>query len=817
MKKISVFYMLGASMAALTAMPSMAQEAETPAAQTDSYEPPVIIVEARRRGEDVQDVPAVINAVTAESINNLNFRQFNEVQSLAPGLELSTNANGIGGNARLRGVNFDANASGNSGTVEFYFNDAPISPGIILQQMYDIGQIEVQRGPQGTLRGRASPSGSITIATRKPDLNEFGGFVDMTGNDIGTINVKGALNLPIIEGIAAIRVSGLWDENEGDRVRPINSSFGGVDPHSRTKSGRIVAAIEPTDWIKLEGTYQYMDRAARTYDQAISFSEVNPGATPSPILITAKDRLSIQEQARTISQRFDIYNWRSEFSAAGQRLIYQGQYSRQEFHSTDNVDRANLFVGRDVNQVTNTIAKGTTHEIRLQNDERVLGMFDYVVGFFDSKLNPPTSLTSPTIVRLPVAFGGGIAQVVQTPISRTGTSHEQSFFGNLTAHIGESTELSGGVRQISYTSENFLTVNGATIAADRQDADKLIYSASVKHNFSSDFLVYAATGSSFRPGINVVGDFNIAQSPLEQSFLNLPPETSKSYEVGFKSTLMDGKMRFNLTAYHQKYKNFPFRVPNNGVYYVNTVALRDAQGNVTGTAQQVNSFNFVGAVPVEVNGVEGELAFDVSDNWNIGLVASYALGKIKNGAIPCNDLNGDGVPDAVGAAPTLAQLQAAVGTNNLSSCDVTQRSAFLPPVTATLQSEYKLAVSNSVDGFVRGLLNYNGKSMGDPGNNFDDVGAYSLLNLYTGIRDPDGAWEVSLFAKNLLNTTKVLSRTTPLFTAYQQLGFAGQFDGNGRPVFTGPTAGTTTSTYTGGTLTPPREFGLNVRFFFGSR
>lgn len=813
MKRMTAYYLMGASMAALT-LPTQVMAQEAP--QDSSFDAPTIIVQARRREEDVQDVPAVINAVTAQSIANLNFREFAEVKSLAPGLELTTNANGIGGNARLRGVNFDANASGNNGTVEFYFNDAPISPGVILQQMYDIGQIEVQRGPQGTLRGRASPSGSITITTRKPDLNQFGGYADWTGNDIGTLNFKGALNVPIIEGIAGIRVSGVWDENEADRVRPLVRTAGAPDPHSRTKSYRVVGLIEPADWIKLEGTYQYMDRDARTYDQAISFSEANPAAAASPVLITAKDRLSIQEQPRIINQRFDIYNWRAELAQWGQRLIYQGQYSKQQFYSTDNVDDGNFFIGRDVNQTTSSVAKGTSHEIRLQNEERVAGIFDYVVGFFDSKLNPPTALTSPTIVRLPAAFGGAIASIVTTNVSRTGRAHEQSIFGNLTAHVGESTEVSGGLRQIKYSSRNFLGVNGNTIAADAQDLKKLIYNASVKHNFSPDFLVYAATGSSMRPGINVVGDFNIAKSALENSFLNLPPETSKSYEIGFKSTLMGGRARFNVTAYHQTFKNFPYRVPNNGVYYVNTVAIRDATGAVTGTAQQVSSFNFVGAVPVEVNGIESELNVDVARGFNVGLTASYSLGKIKGGNIPCNDLNADGIPDAVGAAPSLAELQAAVGANNLSTCAVSQRSSFMPPFTATLQSEYHTALSGKVDGFVRGLVNYNGKSLSDPGNNFDDVGAYALANLYAGIRSPDGGWEIAFFAKNLFDTTKVLTRTTPLFTGYQQLGFAGQF-ANGRPVFTGPTAGTFNSTYTGATVTPPREFGINVRFLFGSR
>jgi iron complex outermembrane receptor protein len=273
-------------------------------------------------------------------------------------------------------------------------------------------------------------------------------------------------------------------------------------------------------------------------------------------------------------------------------------------------------------------------------------------------------------------------------------------------------------------------------------------------------------------------------------------------------------MRFNVTGYHQKFKNYPYRV-SNGVYYVNTVADRNSAGQVTGIHQEVGQFNFVGAVPVEVNGVEGDLSFDISDRWTMGLLASYSLGKIKNGTVPCNDLNGDGVPDNVLSAPSLAQLQAAVGSENLAACQVTQRSAFQPPFSATLQSEYSLPISNRFDGYLRGLMTYNGKSQSDPTNIYDNVGDYALVNLYAGIRDPKGMWEVSLYAKNLFEVEKALSRTSPLSTSYQQLGFGG-FGPNG-PILTGPTAATTTSTYTGITMTPPREFGLNVRFSFGSR
>ncbi|HUD29274.1 MAG TPA: TonB-dependent receptor [Novosphingobium sp.] len=790
MRLFSSVLLCSASLAGLSA-PAFAQDT-APAAEEEAAPGNVIIVQARRRDEAVQDVPAVIDTVTADDVAKLNLRDFKEVSTIVPGLQLTTEANGVGGNARLRGVNFDVSASGSNPTVEFYFNDAPITSGAILQQMYDIGQIEVQRGPQGTLRGRASPSGSITVGAKKPNLYEIGGFTDMTANDIGTINFKGGLNLPVIEGIAAIRVAGVWDENEGDRVRPITA---GRDPFSRTKSGRVSALVQPMDWLKLEGLYQYMDRRAFTYDQVASFSEVNPSAPASPVYIDTSDRRSIQESAREIHQVYEIFNWRAEASAMGQVLIYQGQHNTQKISAPENQDFGNFFPG-DVNQLTYSHPKWTSHEIRLQNDARIFDIFDYVVGYFDYKTSQPTDLTRPTIIGYPTsATTGAIASVVQTAVGRTGDSTERSFFGNLTAHIGDSTEIAGGVRHISYNSENALYVDGVLTDTQGQDAKKWIYSASVKHNFTPDLMIYASTGSSWRPGINVVGDFSQQKSELEDSFINLPAETSKSYEIGLKSTLMGGRLRANLTGYHQKFNNYPYRVGGRGVYFV----------DYTNPANPVVSqFNFVGAVPVEVNGIEGDVSFDIIPGWSVSAVASYSMGKIKNGTIPCNDLNGDGIPDANTSAPTLAQLQAATGSDNISACDVSQRSGFQSPFSATLTSEYNFAVSDKVDAYVRGLMSFSGNSQTDPNNIYDDLGSYGLFNFYTGIRDPKGAWEVSLFAKNLFDTTKTLSRSDPLFTSYRNAaaGFA---------------ATTYTSTYTAVTSTAPREFGINVRYAFGSR
>lgn len=811
MKRSSFIYLLctGVSGLVLSAPAAIAQEAAS-APQYDNYDVEAIVVQARRRDEDIQDVPAVINAVTAGAISDLNLRDFSDVKSLAPGLELSTAYNGIGGNARLRGVNFDNNASGNNGTIEFYFNDAPISAGILFQPMYDVGQIEVQRGPQGTLRGRASPSGSITVTSRKPDLYDFGGDLDWTANNIGTINLKGALSIPVIEGIAAIRVAGLWEESDGNRIKALDS---GKDPYSRTKSYRVTAVVNPTDWLKLEATYQMLDRDSDVYQQAISFSEVNPDADASPRLLRAKDRRSLSNYSASIGQRYEIVNWRSELALAGQRLIYQGQWTKQDIDSTEYKDEGFLFPSEDVRQFTYSDPRATSHEIRLQNEDRMFGFLDYVVGFFDNKGSFPTDLFRPTVIAANVPNVGltAVSQVI-TPLSRNARSHEQSFFGNLTARIGQKTELSGGLRHIKYDDYNDLQMEipsnpGQLTTIDQysQNIKKWIYSASLKHNFTSDSLVYIATGSSMRPGITAVGDFNRNKSDLERSFLTLPPETSKSYEIGFKNSFWDKRATFNITAYHQKFKNYPYRVGGAGIYFM--------QDTGNGLGAQVATFNFVGAVPVEVNGIEADLFVDVNRNLSFGISGSYSMGKVKNGLIPCNDFApNDGIADDVTAAPTPSELIDAVGTDNLSGCRVTQRSAFLPPLTLTLQSEYNFSLTRSTDSYIRALVNYSGKSQSDPSNSFDDVGAYALVNLYAGVRSPNKKWDISIFAKNLFNTTKVLSRSTPLYTPYQLIT---GYDPVEQKYST--EAQTYTSTYTGATVTPPREFGLNLRYSFGSR
>src|SRR5437899_1254979 len=99
-----------------------------------------IVVTARRRSESLQEVPQVVNAVTADTLQKLNIQQFTDIQSVVPGLVLVQGSTGYNAEASLRGVTFTTN-TGAQPTVATYINDAPVGANNLFQAMFDVGQI----------------------------------------------------------------------------------------------------------------------------------------------------------------------------------------------------------------------------------------------------------------------------------------------------------------------------------------------------------------------------------------------------------------------------------------------------------------------------------------------------------------------------------------------------------------------------------------------------------------------------------------------------------------------------------------------------
>jgi len=756
-----------------------------------------VIVTARRRSESLQDVPQTVDAVSSDTLQKLNIQKFEDIEAIVPGLTMSSGTTGYTTAATIRGASFEVE-SGSSPTVEFYVNDAPIQSTYLFNSMFDVGQIEVLRGPQGTLRGRASPSGSITVATRAPDLYEAGGYAELTRTNLDALNVNGAFNLPIIPEKLAIRIAGIDDRNEGDHVRSIHSN---VDPSAATKAYRASLRFEPTDAISANVMYQHLQRNVLAFNAYQSYDLVDPTATaPDPDLyrtIHAGDRLGIAYDPRNTDLEQEILTAQLEWRFAGQKLSYVGSNSSQDLHALSPQDGAGIAGDYDFNQDLNQHASQTSHELRLSSDERLFGFLDYTIGGFHQVFNTPSDLTNVTLVGIQTGqYTIRPAATVPTAIERSGGSEETSFFTNLTAHVGERAELSAGVRHISYKTNDGLVVSGNTLEDAHGKDTPTVYNLSAAYHFTDDLMTYVNYGTSWRHPSAVVGVFR-PMTPNLDRFTHLKPEKSNTIEAGLKADFLDRRVRLAASVYHQDYDNYQYRGPS--VYFVDL----DRNG------PKVGSFNFVSSVKGEVNGVELALAVRPITYLNVSAAFSYAKGKIKNGAVACNDFDGNGAPDRFATVPSVADIEAAAGGDAVASCTINDRLSFAPTWNLVLTPEYAMPVTDHLDGFLRGLYTYTPKNRQDPNNPYDNVSAYGLLNLYTGIRSHDGSWEVSLFAKNLTDEGQLLGVDNgPATTGYQALQ---------PPDYTSAVGASMAGPYMNNVrYTPPREVGVSIHYAFGS-
>lgn len=778
------------------------------------------MVTARRRSESLQEVPQVVNAVTSDTLAKLNIQRFDDVQTVVPGLTLASNSTGYQSGASLRGVTFDV-VSGADPTVAMYMNDAPVETNFLFQSMFDIGQVEVLRGPQGTTRGVAAPSGAITLTTRKPSLSEFGGYGSVTVSDQHGRNVQGAINVPVIRDVLAARVAALLDQDDFDGVGSIHSR---IAPRQVTSAVRTSVSYEPSDAVNANLVWQHLDKELTSYNQvAGSGNARNPA-------ISSGDRVAVQDQASDLRQHMDVVTLQLDSHVFGHHLSYVGGYNHMKLSSRTAQDLGDVVPGVEFFQRNNTVSERTSHELRLASDPAPGRILDYTVGAFYYWSNTDGHIEQPGTF-LPGAFGPPGAfnptsfnarYQVPAVIAVPGTIQETSFFGNLTAHLGEKTELSAGLRHIISIDDNstLLSTGAGAIAVglpapipcslaglpaspyagfcdapipggviqslSRRSTERpTIYNISLSHRFSRDFLVYANHGTSWRRGPTQVGLFNAENDPDLASVIFLRPESSRAYEIGFKSTLLDGRARLNVALFRQTFNNLIFRTAP--VPYLST----------NGSSVSVSTTNITANGDAVIEGVDVDAALQVTRNFNISLAVSYSDGRLDNAEVPCRDANFDGVADA--GVPTVADFRAA-GTA-LAFCQSNGSVSQNPLWNASVQAEYVQEVRDGVEGFVRGLLAYypeNGRQTAALA-----INPYSLLNLYAGLRSNDGAWEVSLFAKNAFNTEEVLDQgVDPVRTGAVEAFFGSQTGASG---------------YTTSRFTPAREVGVSLRYAFGSR
>ena len=298
----NVFLSVGVSAVALTlisASPALAQSTDQadPATEEQSQDPGEIVVMAQGRAQALAEVPVAISAVNAEALSNSGANDIRQLNQLAPSLIVSSTGSEANGSARIRGIGTVGDNPGLESSVPVFIDGVYRSrSGIGLSELGEIDRVEVQRGPQGTLGGRNSSAGLISIYSKKPQF-QFGASGEATYGNYDFMRVGGSITGPISEQLAA-RFDGVYVRRDGFLDDPKNN----VDVNNRNRffvRGQLLWEPNSDVTVRLIGDYTWRDErccGAIYVDRSVNpyIGDLNNLSTPlSPLQTNGNNIINV--------------------------------------------------------------------------------------------------------------------------------------------------------------------------------------------------------------------------------------------------------------------------------------------------------------------------------------------------------------------------------------------------------------------------------------------------------------------------------------------------------------------------------------------
>jgi iron complex outermembrane recepter protein len=438
--------------------PAFAQdqdEAEARPALSDN----TIIVTATRRAQDVQDIPLAVTAISPQQLEAQRVVNIQQIAALAPSFTASQAQLASGSVVlRVRGIGTTSNNIGFESAVGIFIDGAYQSrPGVALSEFVDVERVEVLRGPQGTLFGRNTSAGALNVTNVRPDVSEFGGFVNAEYGNFDEISLQGAINVPIVQDTVALRLTGAFRQRDGfiDVVDRTGAKIGetnsadqwlvrgqiGWDTDSGMR-GRIIADYSKSKSSCCGAIELYQSPLVTNGVYAAVGAGAN-GGNGQPVVATGRDDQGTFERAlknRVVSANFapvaDIDNYgvtgELEFPVSSNAdLIFIGSY--RKYQSFENYDSD--FTALDIFNVPalNLDIDTWTAELRLQG-ESLGGKLNYMVGGFysDEKIDQSVSFSLGTDFNrnFGALLGGALGPApltVFTGLNPAGTSNTNRF------------------------------------------------------------------------------------------------------------------------------------------------------------------------------------------------------------------------------------------------------------------------------------------------------------------------------------------------------------------------------------------------------
>ncbi|HWG66100.1 MAG TPA: TonB-dependent receptor [Rhodanobacteraceae bacterium] len=722
---------------------------------------PTIVVTATKRSESLQKVPMAISVLSYHDIQREHLQDFSDYAAATPGLMAIGSTPGETG-LSIRGI---ASGSGQpSASVGVYVDDTPygsssvFAAGALLTpdlDPADVERIEVLKGPQGTLYGAGALGGVVRFITIPPDTENYSGRLQLGGTSVdgggNGFDVHGMVNLPLVKDKLAIRAN-VYDTTTPGFIDDAGQGKTDVN-ESKTKGGRVSLLWTPTDKTSLRVTALAQNLDAKGYA-----TEALDPATLQPIYGDLQQRSANLGRDAFIG-RYRLYNatFNTDFDWA--KFTSSTSYSTLDGNGISDATPL-LFLGYLPNgnpygllEAQPIRQKKATQEFRLASpdSQRV----SWLGGVFWTR---ETASNAQDI--FPTDYYTGAPQPSPFGVPIGGTSQPSTYeayaaYGSITWHVTDRFDIEGGLRyshdKQHYTEYAYgaLVGLGATpeLQQDSRTSDSsTTYSFSPQFHIDDNNMLYLRVASGFLPGgPNVIGPNAVGHIPPTFS-----PTKLTEYELGLKSTSLDGRLTTDLAAYYIDWTKIPL------LTFVYPYTYLTSAGQA------------------KSKGLEANVALLAAPGLKFSVNAAYNDADLTRDApFPSNGKRGDPLP-------------------------------YAPKFTLSLNGDYDFALGGAWHGYVGASYQYIGERSTDYAFSFPIAGVmpqlpssptipgYSTINLRAGVNRDQ--WNIDVYVKNLTNQRGIVEAST--FQNYVPV--AGQLN---------PVTGMVEDN---ATIITPRMFGISV-------
>ncbi len=775
---------------AIIAAPVHAEEAaddQNSSVGTGADDTGEILVTARRRSETAQEVPLAISVIGGEHIDNTGSFNVGRLTQLTPTLTFySSNPRNSAANIRGLGAPFGLTNDGIEQGVGIYVDDVYYSRAASSTfDFLDVAQIEVLRGPQGTLYGKNTTAGAINITTRQPTF-DFEGRAEVSVGNLQFKQAKAAVSGPLSDTVAArIAISSTsrrgtiynvttnrWinaQDNLGLRAQVLFKPNADLEITLAGDYNKQDAVCCGTVYVRTGSTQRALNRQYAALAAAQGYSVVSTNPFDRLTDIDANLNAGNIIGGASLRVKWDVgpgeitavtawrhWDWKPEndrdftglpIITKSQNPTRQNQYT-QELRYAQSGPKLDFVLG----------AFGYYQKINTQ------GLEQHGAASSRWSINPANALSlDPSVLN-------GLTAINTQALSNTSIA----LYGQASWKVTDVLTIQPGIR-INYDKKSGLydrtVFDGAGVPVRLTDTGarraaqlaifapqsyqpsgsdwNLSYDLTASYELAPDIRTYATYAKAFKSfGINQNGVPNDATGMPALAAQTIKPESLNHYEAGIKAQFWDRKATVNIAAFRTDIKNYQAQVTNGSLGLVRGY-LANAQ-------------------KVRTQGLEADVSLRSSDRFNVYVNGAYTDATYRKFVdAPCPpELSGGGTGGVIGAA-------GAPGTNSPANCDISgQRLPGVSKFTFSYGAEYNIpakllgkdgAVYLGFDGSTRSRFSSNPSPSA-----YTWVDGYALSNVRLGFRTEGGfdifGWVRNAFDVDYFEALNVPSGNTGLIT-----------------------------------------------------